>query len=168
VPSTSGLSWSLSAGPSMARSRRTSAAPTPRHGDGAGCLHAHGLVGVGEWFEERSEQVGVGDAGAVDKRVRAGGAQGAGGVGFAAHDGFKLMMKHAAQISVPLTVFQLDQGLGERLFRPTFWVGLDCVDEKAVEGGEDVREQGGKLRIGDQLAALAARKLLRWERALRR
>ena len=43
--------------------------------DGAGGFHADGFVGVGEGLEERGEQVGVGDAGAIDERVGAGGAE---------------------------------------------------------------------------------------------
>jgi hypothetical protein len=122
--------------------------------DGAGGFDADGLVGVGERVEKNCQQIGVVEAGAIDEGVGACAAQGSGGVVWRTPACFHLVMAQTAQVGVFLAVFELDEGLDQRVLGPALRIGFFRVEEEAVVGCEDVREQSEEFGVGDECRGL--------------
>ena len=51
-------------------------------------------------------------------------------------------------------MFQLDERLRQRFFRPTFRIGFLGVDEEAIVGREDIGEQRGEFGCGYEFGGL--------------
>ena len=116
--------------------------------DGASCVDLDGEFLVGEQFGEDGEETNAVEIPALDEGEGTCTAEGAGGVGGASPDGFKLDVPHALQEELFLLIFEGSESFGGVVFGPALGVGFDGVLQESAEGGGELRDQSSELEVG--------------------
>src|SRR5262249_33286436 len=66
-------------------------------------------------------------------------------------DRLQLNMAHASEEALGILVFQSDEGLGDGGLGQALRIPLFGIDQKAIEGGHEVRSQGPNAKFADHL-----------------